>query len=285
METTEKHAIAKEVKWQSEKLSQNIVAGKAQVSSATISQLRAGNWELIAARMFRKVQRNLRIDLNWKVALTDNLKEVYYYCEKSQNEGLAICISEHAGRGKTNGYRFYDRRNKEVLHLECETTWTKKTFVRSLLLSLGSTYEGTTEEMLRAFNRKVRDLEKPLLILDQADKLKDPQLDLFMDFYNAHKGYLGIILSGVKALEVRIDKGRRKDKPGYAETYSRFGGTYITLDPVKLPDVKLICEANGVADPAEIQTIYDTCGGDFRRVERSIKKTHIAKQSTAKISA
>lgn len=285
MEQLEKQAITKEVKWQAEKLSQNIVAGKAQASSATISQMVSGNWDHIADKMFRRVQRNLRIDLNWNVAMTDNLKEIYYYCEKAQKESLAICISEDAGRGKTNGYRFYDRRNKEVLHLECETTWTKKTFVRNLLLSLGSTYEGTTEEMLRTFNRKIRDLEKPLLILDQADKLKDPQLDLFMDFYNAHKGYLGIILSGVKALEKRIDNGKRKDKPGYAETYSRFGGTYITLDPIRKPDVKAICEANGVESEEDVQTTYDTCGGDLRRVERSIKRIHIAKQSTEKISA
>ena len=284
METTEKTEIAKEVKWQSEKTSQNIVAGKAQVSSATISQIISGNWNHIADRMWRKVQRNLRIDLNWNIAMTDNLKEVYYYCEKSQQEGIAICIAEPAGHGKTNGYRFFDRQNKDVLHIECETTWTKKTFVRALLLALGSTFEGTTEEMLRAFNRKVRDLEKPLLILDQADKLKDPQLDLFMDFYNAHKGYLGIVLSGVKALEIRIEKGRQRDKVGYAETYSRFGSTYITLDPISRADVKAICEANGLSDEAEIQTIYDTCGGDFRRVERDIKKYHITKQGQ-KISA
>jgi DNA transposition AAA+ family ATPase len=285
MDSKEKYEIAKEVKWQAEKTSQNIVAGKAQVSAATISQIVSGNWSHIADRMFRKVQRNLRIDLNWKTALTDNLNEVYYYCEKAQKESISLCISDHAGRGKTNGYRFYDRRNKEVLHLECETSWTKKTFVRAMLLAIGSTYEGTTEQMLQALDRKLRDLENPLLILDQADKLKDPQLDLFMDMYNAHKGYLGIILSGVKALEKRIEKGRRRDKIGYAEIHSRFGGNYISLDPIRLKDVKLICEANGVDDEEQVQTIYDTCRGDLRRVERGIKAVQIAKQKTEKISA
>lgn len=276
MNNQQKQLIVKEVAWLSNKLSQRVVAGKAQVSSATISQMIAQNWQNIADAMFRKVQNNLRIDLNWNVAQTDNLKEVYYYCHSAQEQSLAICISDHAGKGKSNGFKYYDHTNTNVIHLECKASWSKKSFLKNLLIVMGIAPVGTTEEMLETFNVKIKQMERPLLIMDQADKLKDPQLDLFMEFYNDHEGHLGIILSGVKALEKRIDKGVQKDKIGYAEIFSRFGSRYINMNPVGPKDVAAICEANGVADQELITTIYDTCGGDLRRVRREVQKAHLA---------
>lgn len=274
---TDKTAIAKEVAWQANKISQRVVANKAQVSAATISQIKAGNWENISDSMWRKVQNNLRIDLNWKTAINDNLKEIYYYCDSAQKQSLAICIADNAGKGKSNGYKYYDRTNKSVIHLECKASWSKKTFVKNLLTVMGVAYVGTTEEMLEMFNEQIKKMHRPLLILDQADKLKDPQLDLFMEFYNDHEGHLGIILSGVKALEKRIDKGRQRKKVGFDEIYSRFGSKYIEISPVSHKDVQAICAANGVEDPDQIRTIYETCGGDFRRVRREIQKIHLSR--------
>lgn len=285
MENSLKTAIVKEVTWLSEKLSQRVIAGKAQVSSATISQMIAGNWTNISDNMFRKVKNNLRIDLNWNVAITNNLKEVYSFCHNAQQQSLAICISDHAGKGKSNGFKFYDRQNSEVIHLECKASWSRKSFLKNLLIVMGVSPIGTTEEMLETFNEEIKKLNRPLLILDQADKLKDPQLDLFMEFYNDHEGHLGIILSGVKALEKRIDKGRQRNKVGFDEIYSRFGSKYITLDPVRKADVVEICKVNDVEDPNTVQTIYDTCGGDLRRVRREIQKYHIARQPEIKLTA
>lgn len=285
MNDAHKNAIVKEVEWLSKKLSQRVVAGKAQVSSATISQMIAGNWKNISDAMFRKVQNNLRIDLNWNVAVTDNLKEVYYYCQSAQEQSLAICIADNAGKGKSNGFKYYDRTNENVIHLECKASWSKKSFLKNLLIVMGVAPVGTTEEMLETFNDQIKRMEIPLLILDQSDKLKDPQLDLFMEFYNDHEGHLGIILSGVKALEKRIDKGCQRDKIGYAEIYSRFGSKYISINPVSRKDVKEICAANNVTDADQVETIYHTCGGDLRRVRREIQKIHLSRKPQVKLSA
>lgn len=279
----EKKRIANEVAWQADKVSQRVVANKAQVSTATISQIKAGNWDSISDSMWRKVQNNLRIDLNWKTAITDNLKEIYSFCSSAQSQGMAICIADDAGKGKSNGYKYYDRTNSNVIHIECKASWTKKTFVRNLLISMGVSYVGTFEEMLEMFNEHIKKMHKPLLILDQADKLKDPQLDLFMEFYNDHEGHLGIILSGVKALEKRIDKGRQRKKVGFDEIYSRFGSKYITLNGLSRKDVQLVCYANDVEDEEFIQQIYDTCGGDFRRVRREIQKIHLSRNPNNEI--
>jgi len=274
---SQKNLIVKEVEFLANKMSQRVVANKAQASSATISQMIAHNWEKISDNMWRKVQNNLRIDLYWRTAINENLKEIYYYCNSAQKQGLAICIADHAGKGKSNGFKYYDRTNSNVIHLECKASWTKKSFLKNMLIVMGVSPAGTFEDMLETFNEQVKRMNKPLLILDQADKLKDPQLDLFMEFYNDHEGHLGIILSGVKALEKRIDKGRQRKKVGFDEIFSRFGSKYISISPIRKADVKAVCEANGVEDEDQIRMIYDTCGGDFRRVRREIQKIHLSR--------
>jgi len=280
-----KNAIVAEIKWMSGKTSQKRVATQAQVSPGTISQIIAGNHEHISDEMFRGIQGNLRIDLNWNIAITDNLKEAYHFCNSAQKQGLALLISDKAGKGKSNAYKYYDRRNDNVLHIECKASWSKKSFVKQLLITMGVKPYGTTEELLAKFNDTIKRLHQPLLILDQADKLKDPQLDLFMEFYNDHEGHLGIILSGVDALRKRIEKGVQRSKVGYDELYSRVGRKIIRLNPINKKDVAAICEANGVTDKDDKITIYDTCGGDLRRVRREIKKIHIAQQQPAELIA
>lgn len=285
MNNTDKAAIVNEVRFLAKMMTQKAVAAKAMVSTATISQMLANNWSLISDDMFRKVQSNLNMDLNWNIAITDNLREVYNFCLSSQMQALALLISDNAGKGKSNGYKYFARRNANVIHVECKASWSKKSFVKQLLISMGVTPMGTAEAMLEKFNEQVKKMEKPLLILDQADKLRDPQLDLFMEFYNDHEGHLGIILSGVDALRKRIDKGCQHSKVGYDELFSRVGRRHISLNPVSLDDVTKICIANDVAEAEDIRTIYDTCGGDFRRVRREIKKIHIAQSKQVELSA
>lgn len=281
MTQDQKTAIAKEVHIMTQKTSQAKVAKKANVSTATISQIVNGNWELIRPEMWRKVQTTLKIELNWITAKTNNLKIVLDLLKAAQSKSLSICIAHNAGAGKSEGYRYYDKMATNVIYIECKNYWTKKSYVKHLLLASGLDPEGTVEELIERFLDYIRSLEKPLLIIDQVDKLKDPSLDLFMDFYNEFDGHCGFVLSGVPALKKRIEKGVRFDKIGYRELYSRVGRKFIQLDPVTLKDVKSICIANGLDDEEQISFIYNTCEGDLRRVKREVQKYFLEQTKAA----
>ncbi|MGY0427026.1 MAG: hypothetical protein ACWIPI_09415 [Polaribacter sp.] len=131
---------------------------------------------------------------------------------------------------------------------------------------------GTTEELINRFIKHLKGLAAPLLIIDQFDKLKDPQLDLFMDFYNDLSGHCGFVVSGVEALEKRIIKGVNREKIGYAELYSRIGKKFIKLAPIMEADVQQICIVNGIDDVDDMSFIYHNSEGDLRRVRRDIDK-------------
>lgn len=272
METIQKQQIAQEVAQMADKLSQNKIAVKAGISTATINHMINGKWDAIKEEMWRKVQVALKIDLNWNHAETANYKNIFELLTVAKSASMSIAVSMKAGRSKSHTYKRFERNTDNVIYVECKNYWTKKTYVQSLLRAAGITAEGTVGELIENFIEHMRALKQPLIIVDQADKLKDPQLDLFMDLYNDLEGHCAFLLSGVPALQKRILRGVQRDKIGYSELYSRIGCKFITLPDANLRDVTAICQANGVTDEDSIAEIYNGCAGDLRRVKRDIEK-------------
>jgi len=273
-----KYKISDEISTLADKRSLNSLSHRTGVSTATLSHMVNGKWSLIRPEMWRKVQISLKIDFNWKTANTTNLRGMFELLENAQSRSFSLAISYNAGTGKSHAYRSFERSHPNVIHVECKKYWSKKSYVKNLLVNAGIDTSGTTEEMIERFLAHLRSLEKPLLIIDQADKLKDPSLDLFMDFYNDLDGYCGFILSGVPALDRKLRRGNQRDKSGYAEYWSRIGRKTIPLNPIQLADVERICKANGLDDRTEIQTIFNTCEGDLRRVKKSVNQYFMLQQ-------
>ena len=279
METTQKTKIQIEVARLSRKDSQAQVAKRAKVSTATISQVLNNNWELIRDEMWRKIAINLHIQEYWNTAEIENLKIITNLCLLAQKQALSICFSHNAGTGKTHSFREYSSSYKNVIHGECGTYWTTKIYIQQLCLQAGIDSEGKKAELIERFIDHVKSLHKPLIIIDQFDKLKDSSVDLFIDFYNELLGNCGFALSGVPALEKRILRGRQNKKSGYDEIYSRINRKFIKLEPISEHDVEAICMANGVQDEDAIYSIYNIADGDLRIVKKEVEKYFIKKSA------
>ena len=275
----QKEMIVTELRLLSKKESQNKIAKKAKVSTATISQMINSNWDLIRPEMWQKVKINLRIEWGWQTAEISNLKIINDLLSAAQQRSMSICVSHNAGAGKSHTYKLYERTYENIIYLECKNYWTKKSYVKHLLTATGLDNHGTVEELIDRLVNHIKTLNNPLVIIDQFDKLKDGSMDLFMDFYNELDGHCGFVLSGVPALKKRIERGCQHDKIGYRELKSRIGRKYIGLDQVTEKDVTAICNANGVNDEQFINEIYNTCDGDLRRVRRSIEQYFLMQKS------
>lgn len=275
MTASQKQKIVSELEKLVAKSSGKKVANKAGVSNATISQMINGKWELIADEMWRKVSVTLRIEDSWNTAITANYTLITELVAAAKKRHMSIGISYDAGHGKSHTYKAFERAENNVIYVECKNYWSKKSYVKALLTACGMEVFGTTEEMIEAFIDHVMGMEAPIVIIDQMDKLKDPQMDLFMDFYNDLYNHCGFVLSGVPALKKRILKGVQRDKIGYCELWSRIGRKFIALDPTSLKDVRLICHANGLTDENEVEKAFAESQGDLRRVRREVEKYYL----------
>ncbi len=261
--------------------SQNKAAASLKnVSSATISQMLNGNWELIKDEMWRNVATQIGYSTDtWKVVDTKNYRDLMAMYEDAQENGLVLAITGEAGSGKTFAARNYGETHKRAYLLCCNEFWNRKLFLSELLSVLGKDYSGyTVGEMMHEAVSELKKQDAPLLILDEADKLSDQVLYFFISIYNQLEDECGIVLQATNHLEKRLKRGVKLNKKGYNEIWSRIGRKCIEIEGVSADDIASICEANGIANARTIDKIIDDSDSDLRRVKRRI---HAEKKKAA----
>ena len=118
-------------------------------------------------------------------------------------------------------------------------------------------------------------MQHPLLIFDEADKLSERVFHYFIDLYNRLEERCGIVFFSTAYIKRRIKMGLRYDKKGYNEIDSRIGRKFFELEPTSPSDVYAVCAANGLNDKATISAIIrevESCDFDLRRVKKAIHK-------------
>lgn len=242
------------------------------VSAATISQMLNENWEKISDEMWRKVAVAIGAKgKGWQAAETQTYIELMVLLEGAQEESRVMCITAPAGSGKTFASRLYEKEHKEVYRLMCDEFWSKNDFVEELLKAMGERYDGYTKrERLSLACGKLAKKEQPLLIFDEWDKLSDSVWQFFITLYNRLEDVCGIVMLSTDYVEKRMSMGLKYQRKGYPEIWSRLGSKSVKLSRADYEDVKLVCEANGIADEEMIEDIARSAEGDLRRVRQLV---------------
>ena len=252
--------------------SQNRAAASLKgVSAATVSQLLNGNWELIGDEMWRNVasQTGYR-ERRWVAVETVNFRTIGRILADAQDNSLVLAITDEAGTGKSFALNHYRDNNRNVYLLCCNDYWDRKLFITELLAAIGKDYTGqTVGEMMRDVVGRLKVIERPLIILDEADKLKDHVLQLFITLYNNLEDECGMVLCSTSHLERRLVQGL-KSKKGYKEIWSRIGKKCVALKGVTAADITLICERNGISEKKTIDLVLGDSECDLRRVKRKV---------------
>lgn len=242
------------------------------VSSATISQVLNGNWELIKDTMWRNLASQIGVKkTDWNTVETSTYKRLTTILTDAQEHSLVFAVTGDAGCGKSLTLRSYEERNKEVYVLSCNEYWNRKMFLSELSQSMGREVAGlTVGEMMGEVVKELKSKDFPLLVLDEADKLTDQVMYFFITLYNKLEDHCGIILIATDHLEKRVKNGFRNNRKGYKEIYSRVGRKFVKLGDTKLTDITEVCVSNGVADKMVVKRIIQDCEGDLRRVRRMV---------------
>lgn len=265
--------------WISRLGSQNRVAEKCGISSTSLSQWLNGKYGAETTEMDRKISASLGYRENsWNIVTTiNNYRRIEHVFNSCKNESMWMAVSNKAGSGKTQTleHLFNADLTGSVVFVQAEE-WSSRQFLSKLAeKTCGIPRKGynTVSSLLDSissyFNQMA--IEKPLLIIDEADKLKPAALRLLIPLYNRTEHRLGCVLAGTENLHKEIAAGVRISKKGYDEIDSRLGRTYIDLPGASEADVLDICKANGIGD----YTAQDI----WNEIEKAKKAVKVRKKS------
>ena len=250
MTQTEKQAIAASLKnYCEQKGSQNKAARSMDISSATVSKVLASDWDTISDDMWRSIAAKVGHDgTQWQIVKTSAYERMTFLLTEAQRDSLVLGVTGFAGCGKTEAV---------------------KNYAQGKSLGMSQT-GGTTSDQMDAIVERLQETDTPLIVLDEADKLKDPVLYFFISLYNQLEGQCGIVLCATDYLQKRIERGLRFGRKGYEEIHSRIGRRFVKLQVINEADIAAVCKANGVDDSQTIRNIIADADSDLRRVKRAV---------------
>ncbi|WP_373701653.1 AAA family ATPase [Porphyromonas loveana] len=246
------------------------------VSSATISKVLNNQWDTIADTMWHSISAQIGANAgDWQVVETAAYSDMIDLMASAKEDSQVLAIVGSAGGGKSVAIREYASATAGVHVVSCSEYMNKNAFLREVLRVMGLDNQGmNVAEMVDDVVSRLKRQDRPLLILDEADKLSDQVLYFFITMYNKLEDACGLILCATQYLEKRILKGVRIERKGYAEIFSRIGRQFIHLPEANREDIAAICVANGVTDARVINAIVKESDCDLRRVKRAVWKYH-----------
>lgn len=249
------------------------------VSAPTISALMNGNWANISDDMWRNIAAQVCTgtgSTEWQIVATAANQEMNYVLDDAQRWRNVTWVVGDAGCGKTTTARQYEAEHAEAFYILCSEDMRRGDFIRDIARRIGLRTDGSTlRDALDAISAALVQMQHPLLIFDEADKLSERVFHYFIDLYNRLEERCGIVFFSTAYIKRRIKIGLRYDKKGYNEIDSRIGRKFFELEPTSPSDVYAVCAANGLSDKAIISGIIrevEECDFDLRRVKKAIHK-------------
>lgn len=276
----EKNAISERLRAYVAKYpSQTKAAGSLKgVSVGTVSNILNGRFENISDEMFRNVASQVggMGTPGWQIVETGAYQEITEVLSDAQRWRSVRWVTGEAGCGKSTTARVYLQDHKEVFYILCSEDMKKGDFVREIARTVGIRTEGCNiREVWGLILDDIIQMDTPLLVFDEADKLTEPVFHYFISLYNKLEEKCGVVFLSTDYIVKRISNGLKYQKPGYKEFFSRIGRKFFTLEPTDQNDVYIICTANGLTSRQDIDVVMKeaaTCDYDLRRVKDSIHK-------------
>lgn len=251
-----------------------IVARRCGVSDSTLSRIISGNYGADEDKVLSRILNRLHYKSDgWMIAENIyNYRQIATTFMDARNESMWFGISNKAGSGKTCTLQDLYQRDTTgaITYLQAEE-WSARQFVLELASQTIGEPKGAYKS-IPVLIAKIAEyynclsFQKPVLLIDEGDKLKPAALRVLISLFNKTEDRLGLIISGTENLEKEIKRGVKYSKKGYDEIDSRLGRVFIHLRGAARTEVFEICAVNGITDENIQVSIWD-------ELEKTTKET------------
>ena len=255
------------------------------INNAVFSRLKAGETEkILSDTVWITLGRVLQVKVfedNWKVARTSVYTEIEDNLNFCKELSRSMVLVDDCGIGKTFCTKHIIRKMKNTFYVDCSQAKSKQLFIRLLAKTVGIDNQGKYYDVLANLKYYITTLEKPLIILDEADDLEYTAFLELKGIWNGTDGVCGWYMMGADGLRDKIDRGIKNKKVGFAEIFSRFSDEFIKLVPNGKADrqafyselIGAVASAN-ISDQSKIKPLVNKCIGKettLRYLETLIK--------------
>lgn len=200
--------------------SQNKAVGSLKgTSTGTVSNILNGKYDNISDEMWRNLASQVggpRTDAGWNIVHTGAYREITFALDDAQQWRNVTWIVGEAGCGKTTTARLYATERREVFYILCAEDMRRGDFVREIARTVGIRTEGCTiRQVWELILDDLVQMDAPLLIFDEADKLTEPVFHYFISLYNRLEDRCGVVFLSTDYIKKRVACGLRYQKPGY----------------------------------------------------------------------
>ena len=259
------------------------------ISAGTLSAILNGRHEAISEEMWRNIASQITLpsaSSEWQFVETHTYQEIVYALKDAQEFKGVRWITGDAGCGKTTAAGLYAAENREVFTVLCDEDMRKGDFIREIARKVGFKSAGMRiRDILDTAIERLMQMDSPLLIFDEGDKLNDNVFHYFINIYNRLEGKCGIVFMSTSYIHHRIARGINGNRKGYNEIFSRIGRKFFELEPTSAVDVAAICQANGLNDRKQIDRVIeaaDEMSFDLRCVKTAIHREKRQAQARTK---
>jgi DNA transposition AAA+ family ATPase len=273
-------------------MSRSELARKAQVNVAFMTHIVARKWDnysnnaSIKPAIFRAIAQQLGLDID--VFETNNYLAVIDACSSAKLNHEYRVISGEVGSGKTFALNDFARQYPKSTYLvRCSALMTVKEFLRQIARACNVDVEASKVGLVDAIISKLRMEESPLLLIDEAENLKDIGYAAIKDLYDGLEGKAGILLVGAnRYYDYLADRARRgtsgTQRTYFPQLFSRFRTEPIHLSRMTRDEVQTIVEAYGLGGKTEVRQLHDGCNNFrelFAKVRRQLSERDLLEQA------
>ncbi len=256
------------------------------ISGSQYSRVKNGDFEqVLSDTNWLSIARQLEVNMGnapeWKTARTPVYEFVTTQLEICQDEALSSLLCDLSDIGKTWTAKVYAKTHKNVAYIDCSLAKGKTQLIRSIAKAFGLDNSGRLNDVEANTIYYLKQLEEPLIILDEAGDMHYEAWLEVKALWNATEGACGWYMMGADGLKAKIQRSIDNKKVGYTEIFSRFGKRYGKLiaegevgKEMMKTTAAMIIKANGGEDVNQLlrKTMGDDGMPSLRRIYKELRK-------------